>query len=110
MREIVDSVDRDALLDRLQQARQARSNLPGRITRPETLAEVRIPIPDRPGAAAEIFTLAAREGINIASFEVVHLAESNLGVAVVLVDADAAEAYRLALSATGLHPAVSPLS
>ena len=62
---------------------------------------MRIPIPDRPGAAAEIFTLAAREGINIASFEVVHLAESNLGVAVVLVDADAAEAYRAALAAEG---------
>ena len=110
MREIVDTVDRDALLDRLQQARQARSNLPGRITRPETLAEVRIPIPDRPGAAAEIFTIAAREGINIASFEVVHLAESNLGVAVILVDAEAAEAYRSALVAAGLHPAVSLLS
>ena len=88
MRDIVEAVDRDGLLDRLQRARLARTNLPGRITRPETLAEVRIPIPDRPGAAAEIFTLAAREGINIASFEVVHLAESNLGVAVVLVDAD----------------------
>ncbi len=62
---------------------------------------MRIPIPDRPGAAAEIFTLAAGEGINIASFEVVHLAESNLGVAVVLVDADAAEAYRAALARRG---------
>ncbi len=110
MRDIVGTVDRDGLLDRLQRARMARSNLPSRITRPETLAEVRIPIPDRPGAAAEIFTLAAREGINIASFEVVHLAESNLGVAVVLVDADAAEAYRAALAGQGLHPAVSPLS
>jgi prephenate dehydrogenase len=110
MRDIVNTVDRDALLDRLQLARQARANLPGRITRPETLAEVRIPIPDRPGAAAEIFTLAAREGINIASFEVVHLAESNLGVAVILVDAESAEAYRIALAATGLHPAVSLLS
>ena len=110
MRDIVGTVDRDGLLDRLQRARMARTNLPGRITRPETLAEVRIPIPDRPGAAAEIFTLAAREGINIASFEVVHLAESNLGVAVVLVDADAAEAYRAALAGQGLHPAVSPLS
>ena len=39
-----------------------------------------------------------REGINVASFEVVHLAESNLGVAVVLVDADAADAYRAALA------------
>jgi prephenate dehydrogenase len=110
MRDLVGAVDRDGLLDRLQRARQARTNLPSRIVRPETLAEVRIPIPDRPGAAAEIFTLAAREGINIASFEVVHLAESNVGVAVVLVDADAAEAYRAALANQGLHPAVSPLT
>ena len=58
---------------------------------PSELAEVRIPIPDRPGAAAEIFTLAAELGVNIASFEVVHLAESNVGVAVVLVDAEVAE-------------------
>ena len=43
---------------------------------------MRIPIPDRTGAAAEIFTLAAELGVNIASFEVVHLAESNVGVAV----------------------------
>ena len=88
------TIDRDGLLARLQRARVGRSNLPSRITRPEQLAEVRIPIPDRPGAAAEIFTLAAERGVNIASFEVVHLAESNLGVAVVLVDADAAERYR----------------
>ena len=110
MRDIVEAVDRDGLLDRLQRARLARTNLPGRIARPETLAEVRIPIPDRPGAAAEIFTLAAREGINIASFEVVHLAESNSGVAVVLVDADSADAYRAVLAGRGMHPAVSPLS
>ena len=110
MRDLVGAVDRDGLLERLQRARLARTNLPSRIVRPETLAEVRIPIPDRPGAAAEIFTLAAREGINIASFEVVHLAESNVGVAVVLVDADAAEAYRAALAGQGLHPAVSPLT
>ncbi|HET9548271.1 MAG TPA: prephenate dehydrogenase/arogenate dehydrogenase family protein [Desertimonas sp.] len=110
MRDIIEAVDRDGLLDRLQRARLARTNLPGRIARPETLAEVRIPIPDRPGAAAEIFTLAAREGINIASFEVVHLAESNSGVAVVLVDADSADAYRAVLAGRGMHPAVSPLS
>ena len=110
MRNIVGSVDRDALLARLQRARSARSNLPSRITRPELVAEVRIPIPDRLGAAAEIFTLAAHHGINIASFEVVHLAESNLGVAVVLVDADSADRYRTVLTEQGFHPAVTPLS
>ena len=77
-----------ALHDRLQRAREARANLPSRVNQPSELAEVRIPIPDRPGAAAEVFTLAAELGVNIASFEVVHSVEGNRGVAVVLVDAD----------------------
>lgn len=109
MRDIVDASDRDALLGRLQRARAARANLPSRVTRPEQLAELRIPIPDRLGSAAEIFTLAARHSVNIANFEVVHLAESNLGVAVVLVDADAADRYRQALAERGFRPAVTPL-
>ncbi len=86
VRQIIDTDDRDALLDRLQQARHARTNLPSRVVHPEELAEVRIPIPDRTGAAAEVFTLAAELSVNIASFEVVHVVESNRGVAVVLVD------------------------
>ncbi len=63
--------------------------------------------PTAPGAAAEIFTLAAELGVNIASFEVVHLAESNVGVAVVLVDAEVAELYRGGLIARGYRPAVT---
>ena len=58
------------------------------------MAEVRIPIPDRTGAAAELFMLAAELGVNIANFEVVHMAESNRGVAVVLVDAAATDLFR----------------
>jgi prephenate dehydrogenase len=83
MREIVRTDARDDLHARLSRARDARTNLPVHAGHPQELAEVRIPIPDRPGAAAEIFTLAAELGVNIASFEVVHLAESNVGVAVV---------------------------
>ena len=52
MRAIVSATDREGLYERLQRARAARSNLPSRIARPEQLAEVRIPIPDRMGAAA----------------------------------------------------------
>ena len=88
LRTVVDGDDRDRLNARLQHARDARLNLPSRVTQPENLSEVRIPIPDRPGAAAEIFTLAAELGVNIPSFEVVHMAEGNLGVAVVLIDSD----------------------
>ena len=43
------------------------------------MAEVRTTIPDRPGAAAEVFTLAAELGVNVADFEVYHSAEGERG-------------------------------
>ncbi len=110
VRDLVAQEDRSTLLARLQAAREARTNLPGRSTQPSQLAEVRIPIPDRPGAAAEVFTLAAELGVNIASFEVVHSAEGNRGVAVVLVDAEASELFRGGLLARGFRPAVERLA
>lgn len=110
MRDVVDHDDRGELFRRLSRARDARANLPVRGTHPGELAEVRIPIPDRPGAAAEVFTLAAELGVNIASFEVVHSVEGNRGVAVVLVDAQVVELYRGGLMARGYRPAVQRLS
>ena len=110
IRSVVDGDDREALQRTLMRARDARTNLPGRVTHPEAIAEVRIPIPDRTGAAAEVFTLAAELGVNIASFEVVHMAEnSNRGVAVVLVDAATSEMFRGGLMARGFKPSVTPL-
>ncbi len=110
VRTVVDNQDRDSLHRTLTHAREARTNLPGRVTHPEALTEVRIPIPDRPGAAAEVFTLAAELGVNIASFEVVHMAESNRGVAVVIVDLSTSERFRGGLIARGFKPAVTPLA
>jgi prephenate dehydrogenase len=110
VRSVIDREDREALQHTLARARDARTNLPGRVAHPEAMAEVRIPIPDRTGAAAEVFTLAAELGVNIANFEVVHLAESNRGVAVVLVDAAASELFRGGLMARGFKPAVTPLA
>jgi prephenate dehydrogenase len=109
MRGVVDTDDREELQRLLAKARDARSNLPVRGTQPEELAEVRIPIPDRAGSAAEVFTLAAELGVNIASFEVVHSVEGNRGVAVVLVDAGVADLYRGGLLARGFRPAVQRL-
>ncbi len=83
---------------------------PTRVVHPDELSEVRIPIPDRAGAAAEVFTLAAELSVNIASFEVVHVAESTRGVAVVLVDRAMVELFRGGLLARGFRPAVQPLS
>ncbi len=110
VRDMIGADDRDALYARLTAARQARVNLPARVVHPEELAEVRIPIPDRAGAAAEVFTLAAELSVNIASFEVVHVVESTRGVAVVLVDRAMVELFRGGLLARGFRPAVQPLS
>jgi prephenate dehydrogenase len=109
MRGFVSNNDRPQLLDRLQHAREARANLPTRGTQPGELSEMRIPIPDRPGAAAQIFTLAAELGVNVDSFEVVHSLEGNRGVAVVLVDAAVADLYRGGLMARGYRPSVHRL-
>ncbi len=109
MRSVVESGDRDALLSRLSTAREARANLPARIKQPADLAEMRIPIPDRPGAAAEVFTLAAELGVNIPNFEVVHSVEGDRGIAVVLVEAAMADVFRGGLIARGYRPSVQRL-
>lgn len=109
MREVVRDDDREGLLRRLAEARDARSNLPSRVADAADLVEVRIPIPDRPGSAAEVFTLAAELGVNISNFEVVHSAEGDRGIAVVLVDAASAEMYRGGLMARGFRPAIQRL-
>jgi prephenate dehydrogenase len=108
-RAIVESGDRDALLRRLAHAREARANLPVRGRDPAAFAEVRIPIPDRLGAAAEVFTLAAELGVDIASFEVVHSVEGSKGVMVTLIDASNADLFRGGLLARGYRPAVERL-
>jgi prephenate dehydrogenase len=109
VRSIIATDDRDRLLSRLRAAREARANLPARFRELADVVEVRVPIPDRPGGAAEVFTLAAELGVNIGSFEVVHSAEGGRGVAVVLVERGAADLFRGGLLARGYRPAVSRL-
>ena len=59
MRDRVAGGDRDAPAGRLlEQASAARRNLPARAARPEHLAELRVPVPDREGVLAEITSLA----------------------------------------------------
>ena len=109
VRDAIDTGRRDDLRERLG-ARDARANLPSRVVHPESLAEVRIPIPDRAGAAAEVFVLAADLSVNIANFEVVHAADRNHGVAVVLVDQAHADVFRGGLIARGFRPSVQALT
>ena len=97
-------------MSRLEQARRARMNLPTGAGAVEDLAEVRIPIPDRPGAAADVFTLSGELGVNIYDFEVVHSAEGDRGIMVTVGRAEHAEVFRGGLLARGFRPAIQPLS
>ncbi len=109
VRDIVATTDRAALVLRLERARDARRNLPPRVATLGDLAEVRIPIPDRPGMLAEITTLASRLGVSIADIEIMHSAEGNKGVCMVLIDATAVELYRGGLIALGYSPSAQRL-
>lgn len=109
MRTAVDIGDRATILQRLTAARESRANLPSRIKALADLSEVRIPIPDRAGAAAEVFTLAAELGVNIPNFEVVHSVEGDRGIAVVLVETTSVELFRGGLMARGFKPSVQRL-
>src|SRR5205085_6759147 len=106
VRELVATTDRDAILALLTRARRARANLPSRVARPADLAEVRIPIPDRTGAAAEVFTLAAELGVNVADFEVYHSAEGDRGIMILLIEAATGELFRGGLIARGFRQSV----
>lgn len=110
MRDVVAGTDSAGLLSRLDRARRARMNLPAGAGPAEELSEVRIPIPDRPGAAADVFTLSGQLGVNIYDFEVVHSIEGDRGVMVTVVRAAQADTFRGGLLARGFRPAVQPLS
>lgn len=110
MRDVVASSDRAGLLSRLDQARRARSNLPVGAGPVENLVEVRIPIPDRPGSAADIFTLSGELAVNIFDFEVVHSVEGDRGVMVIVIRSEHSEVFRGGLLARGYRPSLAPLS
>lgn len=109
LRAMVADGDRGQLLTTLERAQAARRNLPNRVVRPEEVAEVRVPVPDRDGVIAEVATLASELGINIADFEVAHNIEGDRGVLILLVDTAKADAFREALVGRGYRPSVNRL-
>ncbi len=109
VRDLVRSSDRAEIAQVLDRASVARRALSTRATEPETLAELRIPVPDRTGVLAEITTLAGEAGVNIADFEIAHSTEGSGGVLVLVVDASEADGLRQALSTRGYSCTVQEL-
>jgi prephenate dehydrogenase len=69
--------------------------------RPEHLAELRIPVPDRDGVLAEITSLAAGAGIGIYDIEIAHSTEGPRGVLILVVDGAEADTLTAAVEAAG---------
>ena len=74
------------------------------------VVEVRIPIPDLAGAAAEIFSLAAELGVNAANFEVAHSVEGDRGILVLVIDQANQDVFKGGLIARGFRPSIQRLS
>jgi prephenate dehydrogenase len=101
LRGVVAAGDREGLRQLLGRAREGRVNLPTGAPSLERATEVRLPVPDRPGVIAEVSTLLGGLGVNIFDLEIVHSAEGDRGVMVLIVDASAEEVVRAALAGRG---------
>jgi prephenate dehydrogenase len=110
LRDRVAGGDRPGLLELLQRASTARRELPASATRPEHLAELRVPVPDRSGVLAEFTGLAADLGVNIYDLDIAHSAEGPRGVLTLVVGADEADRLRAAIDERGHSCTVIPLS
>jgi prephenate dehydrogenase len=109
VRAIVAGGERAELLELLESARAARRNLPTGIPAEAHLFELRIPVPDREGVIAEVTTLAARVGVNIADLEIAHSLEGRSGVLVLVVAERGLDAFEHALVEQGYHVARTSL-
>ncbi len=102
--------ERGEIFELLEQARNARSHLPYGLDRDVSLAEVRVPVFDRPGELARITSLTTEIGVNIFDLEIAHSVEGGQGVAILVVDNEAATSLMGALREQGYAPSSRPLS
>jgi prephenate dehydrogenase len=101
VRRIVAEQDRPGLVALLDRAQLARRNLPPRASRPSSVTELHVLIPDRPGVLAQVTTIAGELGVNVEDFEIVHSQYRPRGVLILTVAAEAAERVRHALAEHG---------
>ncbi len=101
VRRIVAEDDRESLVALLDHAQLARRNLPPRASRPSSVTELHVLIPDRPGVIAQVTTIAGELGVNIEDLEIVHSQDRPRGVLILTVATDAADPVRRALGEHG---------
>lgn len=106
IRTMVDREDKVGLYQLLDRARTARLNLPVGYGTVEHVAEIAVPIPDRPGELAAITTLAAELDVNILDMSISHSGEGRKGTVSLVVDSAKAERLIGGLMARRYNPAV----
>src|ERR1019366_4234680 len=94
VRRIVAEEDRMSLVALLDQAPLARQTPRRRASRPSSVTELHVVIPDRPGVLAQVTTIAGELGVNIEDLEIVHSQYRPRGVLILTVAAEAAERVR----------------
>ncbi len=108
-RRLVAEHDHQALLGVLNRAAVARRALADRLPQAEDLVEVRVPVADRPGVFAEIYTLAFELDVNIVDDDIAHSVEGDRGVLVLVVDGGAAPTLLAALAERGYRATSTPV-
>ncbi len=102
--------DKAGLLTLLTTARQARINLPTGFRVTDAVAEVAVPIPDRPGEIAAIATLASELDVNILDLDITHSGEGERGVMLLMVDRALGERLVGGLMVRGYQPTLRELN
>ncbi|MHB8218790.1 MAG: prephenate dehydrogenase/arogenate dehydrogenase family protein [Acidimicrobiales bacterium] len=110
LRRYLSERDRSQILRFLADASVARRALPTRAFRPENLAELRIPVPDREGVLAELTAAAGGLGVNIYDIEIAHSAEGQRGVLLLVVAGAQAGPLRDAVLGAGYRCTIQALS
>jgi prephenate dehydrogenase len=68
------------------------------------VAVIQVPVPDRPGAIAEVTSTMSGAGVNIEDLQIVHSPEGGRGTVHLTVAADAAEDAERALRERWFEP------
>ena len=101
LRSTISSGERNALLTVLTSASISRNSLPSTKAKRETLTEMRIPVPDRPGVLAEITGVASGLDVSLFDLEIAHNIEGDRGVLILIVERSRSALFSTALSELG---------
>ncbi len=104
LRDLVLSESAEGVERSFAEAKRARLSLAAKPQVRTGVAVLQVPIPDRPGALADLTAGLGRAGVNIEDLQIVHSPEGGRGTVHLTVSAAAADEAGRALSARGFEP------